>query len=357
MNRQILIALGGAILVGIVLAAYELAVRGGESPDVTLAPGPTEVAPAASDESAPPASAAERAAARLPGPGDLRVEFDDDDGELTLLANNVPRDRILRALSRRVDFELDDYARHRRVTLAVVKQPVERVLGRLLHDTPYSLEYAANESGFAVLVHLTVGGAARPVVQAEGRDRDRDDDAEKERRRARNRAKEGGPGGDLYAENAYGEPGGEPAPNYVPATPEQRQRALAARAVRQQERRAEVLAEAIDPDPEKRLFAVETLDPDVPEDLALLRQAIETDPDPSVRAAAADQLGFGQRSAVGPVLQTALSDSDPEVVVKAIEGLSWVEDRSAQFRLKKLLDHYNEDVREAAAEALQDLKQ
>jgi HEAT repeat protein len=132
---------------------------------------------------------------------------------------------------------------------------------------------------------------------------------------------------------------------------------LAGRAVRQQLRRQELIEEdLVNPDPEERKIALGTLDPDLPEDLALLRTAIENDPDPGVRAEAALQLGFGERSNVTGVLQKALADTDSEVLINALESAAWVEDRSAKFRVKKLLDHPDEDVREAAADALRDLK-
>ncbi len=355
MSRQILIALAGALLVGVALAAYELATRPWPGSDGTAAPGETADPELAQQKSAPTAETTGEAPA-LPGPGDLRVELEPS-GELTLLANNVPRARVLRALARAFEFELADHVRrHRRVTVALVRKPLERVLAQLLSDTPYTLSYASDAAGSAFIARLTVGEAPIQVARAEPAERREE---ERERRRRDREDKEARRSGDdPDAGSGDGDDaGGSARRSYTPPSAEERERMLAGRAVRQQLRRQELIEEdLVNPDPEERKIALGTLDPDLPEDLALLRTAIENDPDPGVRAEAALQLGFGERSNVTGVLQKALADTDSEVLINALESAAWVEDRSAKFRVKKLLDHPDEDVREAAADALRDLK-
>jgi hypothetical protein len=358
-SRQILIAVGAAALLGLGFAAYEFYARSQRGQEAGAEPGAAAVPASVPAQGAKPVPGAEEAADDLvmPGPGDLRLEVAEP-GELTLLANNVPRRRILRALARTFDFELVDHAsRHRRVTLAEVERPLEVVLGSLLHDTPYTLRYAVDTSGATVLAQLTVGVESSELTRAARRRREME---ERDRRRAgrRDKDKEGGAAsGDPYAESAYDEEESVRDPGLNrPPTDEERERILAGRAARQEARRSELLEELTNPDPQERIFALQVLDPRLPEDLKLLRSALQEDPHAEVRAEAALQLSFGDRSTVAGMLRSALADPDAGVILSAIESLTFVGDRSAAFRLKKLSNHPDEEVREAATTAVQDLQ-
>jgi HEAT repeat protein len=53
----------------------------------------------------------------------------------------------------------------------------------------------------------------------------------------------------------------------------------------------------------------------------------------------------------------ALSDSDPEVVLEAIDALEFVGDENVAGDLRRLSDHPNQEVREAAEDALEYLQE
>lgn len=109
-----------------------------------------------------------------------------------------------------------------------------------------------------------------------------------------------------------------------------------------------------------RLNAVSHLDTDNANDLGQLENVLMADPNSEIREEAALQLGDGDRKAVEPVLIKALNDPAPEVVISAIESLASMEgkNKSAIIEAIKRIGgaHSDEEVREAAQSALDDLE-
>lgn len=109
-----------------------------------------------------------------------------------------------------------------------------------------------------------------------------------------------------------------------------------------------------------RLQAVSHLDTDNANDLKSLEKALASDSNTEIREEAAVQLSDGDRKVAEPALIKALNDPAPEVVVSAIESLAMREgkDKSAIVDAIKQISsaHPDEDVREAAQSALEELE-
>ena len=86
--------------------------------------------------------------------------------------------------------------------------------------------------------------------------------------------------------------------------------------------------------------------------LDALATLITTDPSPDVRAAAVYSLKESDDPGAVDVLILGLDNEDPEVLEEVIDGLWFIGDRRAYSHLQRMLDHPNEDVRDAAEYAL-----
>lgn len=108
-----------------------------------------------------------------------------------------------------------------------------------------------------------------------------------------------------------------------------------------------------------RLQAVSHLDTYDANDLALLENALMADPSSEIREEAAVQLSDGDPKVTVPALLNALGDHEPDVAIAAIESLSGIDvnDKSAIVAAIKNISttHQNEDVREAAESALENM--
>ncbi|MGR9088188.1 MAG: HEAT repeat domain-containing protein [Gammaproteobacteria bacterium] len=128
-------------------------------------------------------------------------------------------------------------------------------------------------------------------------------------------------------------------------------------------RQEQLLAEArknIDSQDERlRLRAVSHLDTSDANDLMLLENALRLDSSPEIREEAAVQLSDGDPKVAVPALLNALADHEPDVAIAAIESLGMIEggDKSEIEAAIKNIErsHQNEDVREAAQQALEDM--
>lgn len=108
-----------------------------------------------------------------------------------------------------------------------------------------------------------------------------------------------------------------------------------------------------------RLQAVSLLDTDDADDLKSLENLLQADTNAEIREEAALQIAFGDRKTAEPALIQALKDPAPEVVITAIESLVSMEGKNKSAILEaisQLRDHANEDVREAAQTAMEDME-
>lgn len=112
------------------------------------------------------------------------------------------------------------------------------------------------------------------------------------------------------------------------------------------------LKQLMDPSPEVREDAASNIDPT---GIALdhLASIVTTDPSPDVRIAAAETLGDSKDPKALDALVLALQDENPEVLVEVIDALVSLENRRVIPYLQPLLQHPDEDVRDAAEYALE----
>jgi hypothetical protein len=117
------------------------------------------------------------------------------------------------------------------------------------------------------------------------------------------------------------------------------------------EEQVEILAELGDSDPEVRADAVFWIDFEG-DTLERLIAMLESDPDAEVRASIVDRLGEEESAAATAAVAAALRDRDPEVVLRAIEVLEFDAGAWLIPELERLLTHPDEEVREAAEDAI-----
>jgi hypothetical protein len=276
-----------------------------------------------------------------PPKGGNRLVIDADG--VTLLANAARRREILTQLSRQARFEVEDHTgEDPELTLEVIRSPLAQAIAATLAGTPYTLHYAGEQPEDLHLLEVGVAPEASTrrresrVAELEAR-KQLSDDERKELEAERKRLAKG--------EESEARPVWRTSPEL---TPEQRAAWQAGRAERQIEYRQEVLAELESAVGEDRKFALASLDPTRPEDVALITAALE-DVDASVRSEAANQLRWAEPELALPALAAALRDGAPEVVLAAIESLGDFDDSSVAARLGELSDHEDPRVRAAAA--------
>jgi hypothetical protein len=114
------------------------------------------------------------------------------------------------------------------------------------------------------------------------------------------------------------------------------------------------LTQLMDPSPEVREDAAGSIEPT---GIALdhLASVVTTDPSPDVRMAAAGTLEDSKDPRAIDALILALQDENPEVLVEVIDALVYMENRLSIPYLQPFLDHPDEDVRDAAENALDQL--
>jgi HEAT repeat protein len=83
---------------------------------------------------------------------------------------------------------------------------------------------------------------------------------------------------------------------------------------------------------------------------------VTTDPSPEVRMAAALTLGDSDDPKALDALVMALQDEDPRVLEEVIDALAYTGNRSTIPYLQPFLNHPDEDVRDAAESAIDDLE-
>ena len=117
----------------------------------------------------------------------------------------------------------------------------------------------------------------------------------------------------------------------------------------------EYLAQLMDPSPEVRAEAAESIEPT---GIALdhLASIVTSDPSPAVRIAAAETLEDSKDPRALEALIMALQDEHPEVLVEVIDALVYMENRQAIPYLQPFLEHPNEGVRDAAENSIDKLE-
>ena len=118
---------------------------------------------------------------------------------------------------------------------------------------------------------------------------------------------------------------------------------------------AAALQELESPDPDERALALFDIEPEGP-GLEALIEVLSEDPDPEVRGLAARQLGSAESPEATAALVSALDDPAPEVVIEAIDALSMIDDSSVIGSLEKLRQHPDAEVREAAGDCIEFLR-
>jgi aminopeptidase N len=118
---------------------------------------------------------------------------------------------------------------------------------------------------------------------------------------------------------------------------------------------SELLSELDSSDPEARADAADWIDLEG-DALARMIALLKSDPDAEVRATIVDRLGEEISPLTVAALIAAFQDPDTEVVLRAIEALEFDAEPDLIPELKPLLGHSDPDVREAAQDLIEDLK-
>ena len=281
----------------------------GRGADRETSPPPMLAPPASSTISDTAVADAETLA---PGTFDIRLY----EGRVTILANDAEARDILDDLAILAGFEvLDTGIPLERVTLAIEGGEIHATLVGLLQPHPYQIIYEFDNTRNAdVLTRVVIGrqqeiAAARPPLSGTG--------------------------------IATINPEGAPLPDASQAPLSAEDQAY--------------LSLLLDPSPEVRADAAESIEAT---GIALdyLAIIITTDPSPEVRIAATYSLEDSEDPRAVDTLIMGLDDADPEVLVEVIDSLDFLDDRSAIPYLQPLLDHPNEDVRDAAESAIESLQ-
>jgi len=248
-------------------------------------------------------------ASRLPaGTFDLRLNA----GRFTILANDAPPRDILNNLAILAGFEIVDTGDPlKQVTLAIEDSDIHAALVALLKPGPYQVIYEFdNTRSKDTLTRIVIGRTSAVPKMAQTQ--------------SPPPAMEGAP-----------LPGAGEAPLSV-------------------EDQA-YLTLLLDPSPKVRADAAESIEAT---GIALdyLARIITTDPSPEVRMAATYSLENSEDPRAVETLIMGLDDADPEVLVEVIDSLDFLDDRSAIPYLQPLLDHPDEEVRDAAESAIESLR-
>lgn len=250
-----------------------------------------------------------------PGTFDIRLH----EGRFTILANDAPARDILNDLAILTGFKVVDTGTPLgRVTLAVEGGDVHATLVELLKPHPYQIIYEFNNTrGTDTLTHVVVG---RPPAMPETAP-----------------AQPCPPGTGFATLNPEGPP--LPDADQAPLSAEDQV----------------YLSLLLDPSPKVRADAAESIEAT---GIALdyLARIIITDPSPEVRMAATYSLENSEDPRAVDTLIMGLNDADPNVLVEVIDSLDFLDDRSAIPYLQPLLDHPDEDVRDAAESAIESLR-
>ena len=249
-------------------------------------------------------------------PGTFNIQL--IEGKVTLLANDAPVWDILNSLSIMADFELLDAGTPpETVTLSIEGRDIHSTVVELLKPNPYQIIYEYDSTHGVDTLTQVVAGQRSTTTKTTS-------------------AQASLPGTDCATINLQGAP-----------LPDISQTALSS------EDQA-YLSLLLDPSPEVRADAAESI---TATGIALdyLARMLTTDASPEVRMAATYSLENSEDPRAVDTLILGLNDTDPEVLVEVINSLGFIDNRSAIPYLQPLLNHSNEDVRDAAEAAIESL--
>ena len=287
-------------------------------------PDGKKVEPGTAQEAAPGDAGHDMAAASMPAavsgttaadtnkltPGTFDVRL--NEGRFSILANDAPPRDILNDLAILAGFEIVDAGDPlKQVTLAIEDSDIHAALVALLKPGPYQVIYEFdNTRSKDTLTRIVIGRTSAVPKMAQTQ--------------SPPPAMEGAP-----------LPGAGEAPLSV-------------------EDQA-YLTLLLDPSPKVRADAAESIEAT---GIALdyLARIITTDPSAEVRMAATYSLENSEDPRAVDTLIMGLNDADPEVLVEVVDSLDFLDDRSAIPYLQPLLDHPDEEVRDAAESAIESLR-
>jgi hypothetical protein len=265
----------------------------------------------------------------LPESGRSTVEF--RDGLVTVLGNQTDLMSILSRLAVRAGFRLElGEARPGRRTLRIERLALAHALPILLEGIEYQTDFEIDPvTGAHVLRRLQVGAMASASSHAA--------------------SSEPAPGPREEI------PRWRPQPILDPRIHEELELEREERMARMQEEQQEHIEQLSSRDPLIRADAASEIEPEGA-GLEHLLNLLYEDPDPAVRAAAAGQLEDSDTHAAVTALVNALQDEDRQVVLESIDALEFAGDESIIPSLVPLLDSRDQEIREAAAEAIEFLE-
>jgi hypothetical protein len=233
---------------------------------------------------------------------------------VTIKATAVDQRTILQELAARAGFTITEAGvPWQAVTLDIEAQDLHGALVALLQEYPYRVIYE-HEAGREAdtLAQVVVGDPARLPVPA------------------------------------------PQTPAAAPALPDYQALPPATRETLSEEDQVN-LTLMLDPSPEIREKAVDEIEP-VGIALDYLTQIVTSDPSAQVRMAAVWTLEDSEDPKAYDALIRALQDQDQEVLEEVIDSLGYLGNKAAVPYLQPFLDHPNEDVRDAAEDALYQLE-
>jgi hypothetical protein len=243
------------------------------------------------------------------------------DNAIIIRANQVNEYQLFKAVAEKAKFQLlAENFEWKTVSVDIHTEKLHDAVVELVSGYPHEIVYAPNESGLQETLSEVVIGKPPPVTENKQGDRKR-----VKRDRPLDHAQEA-----LLYIKEY--------------TPEEQQRVY--------------LQKLQDPAVEIRAAAAKQIMP-TPESLPVMIDLLANDPSPEVRIASTWSLETSN-AAEAPqaiaALVKCLGDPDTDVIVECIDSLSFIGDETTIEYLTPFLTHENEDVREAALEAIRFLQ-
>lgn len=267
-------------------------------------------APAATAEPPGADSAPVAAAIDTPFPDAGNYEIDLAPGNISIRANQVDELELLESIALTAGFELltADVA-WRTVTVDIREATLHAALAELLGAHPYQIVYTPDAATQQEVLSEVVVGAMPGVATP-----------------------------DSAAAPATGDVAAPGSPEDPPDPGQQA-----------------ALQELRSPSAEVRARAAAEIEP-VGAALYVLSDLVANDPAPGVRIASIRALEFSEDPLALQALASCLKDADISVVIECTTTLEHIGDRSSVVHLQPLLMHYDESVRNTAAEAIETLQ-
>lgn len=297
------------LLLSLLLAGCD---SGGQDGQIPEQPGSQTAAPGEPDRPA----AARPAGSTTGAPSAEQLAIQLSEAGVTITARAVDQRTILHELAARAGFAVTEAGvPWQAVTLDIEAKDLHGALAALLQEYPYRVIYEHEPGREAdTLSRVVVGDPARLPVPAPQ----------------------------------------TPAAAAAPALPDYQAIPPATRETLSEEDQVN-LTLMLDPSPEVREKAVDEIEP-VGIALDYLTQIVTSDPSSQVRMAAVWTLEDSEDPKAYDALIRALQDQDPEVLEEVIDSLGYLGNKAAVPYLQPFLDHPDEDVRDAAEDALYQLE-